>query len=596
MVKATRDQLANDQLANNQDQLVINNQLAETNDQLAEDNPNPDQLVKINDQLAEKPQDDSWPDSFIKELQAYAEQALPVLNDEPFNYQEVLGSKDKTEWLLAMTKELEELNHQNTWTLTDLPKDRKALKGRWVLKIKQPLNQKPIYKARWVAKGFQQRPGVDFNETYANTVNPISYRLLLALAAYKDWEIEQWDVKSAYPNASLTETVYVQQPIGFEDGTNRVCKLNKALYGLKQSAREWEQHFKVLAKKLNLKPLKTDQSVYISTDLEKILVLIVYVDDILAISNSKDIVREAYKSLSQNLTVKDLGPINQFLGIKITRDRSKRLIRFDQKEYTEKILNRFGIKESTRPITPLPIGVKLEPNPDQASPEDISQFQQEIGSIMYLMTKTRPDIAYHTSLLARFMANPSLEHWKWLSRLWLYISYTRDLGLNYQSELADKLIGYCDSDWGGDIGTRRSTTGYLYLYRGAAIAWNSRLQRTVALSSCEAEYMALKEAIKEQLFVKAIIYEIPWLNETVLNHSRLLTDSNSAIELAKNPLYHHRTKHIDIQYHFVREMVKDKVIDLTFIPTDQQLADGLTKPLDLTKTQVLVKGLGLVKA
>lgn len=291
--------------------------------------------------------------------------------------------------------------------------------------------------------------------------------------------------------------------------------------------------------------------------------------------------------------IKDLGPINQFLGIKVTRNRPKRSIRFDQLEYTERILNRFTVKEYNRPITPLPIGVKLEPNPDQATADDISHYQQEIGSIMYLMTKSRPDIAYYTGLLARFMANPSLEHRKWLNRLWLYISYTRDLGLNYQSNSAEDLIGYCDSDWGGDIGTRRSTTGYLYLYRGAAIAWNSRLQRTVALSSCEAEYMALKEAIKEQLFVKAIIREIPWLNETVLNHSRLFTDSNSAIELAKNPLYHHRTKHIDIQYHFVREMVKDKVINLTFISTDKQLADGLTKPLDLAKTQFLVKGIGL---
>ena len=566
---------------------LANNQLAKISDQLAKpDPPAGNQLDK----------DQEWLSSFTKELEAYSEQALPAFNEEPFNYKEVLDSKDKGDWLLAMNTELEELNHQNTWTLTDLPKDRKALKGRWVLKIKQPFNQKPIYKARWVAKGFQQRPGIDFNETYANTVNPISYRLLLALAAYKDWEIEQWDVKSAYPNASLTETVYVQQPVGFEDGTNRVCKLTKALYGLKQSAREWEQHFKVLANKLNLRSLNVDQSVYISKDPNQILILIVYVDDILAMSNRKDTVKRAYETLSQDLTVKDLGPINQFLGIRVTRDRLNKSIRFDQQEYTKKILSRFMVKETNRPIAPLPLGAKLEPNPDQATAEDINQYQQEIGSIMYLMTKTRPDIAYHTGLLARYMANPSLEHRKWLNKLWLYISYTRDLGLNYQSELVEDLIGYCDSDWGGDIGTRRSTTGYIYLYRGAAIAWNSRLQRTVALSSCEAEYMALKEAIKEQLFVIAIIHEIPWLNEIVLNHSRLFTDSNSAIELAKNPLYHHRTKHIDIQYHFIREKVKEKVINLIFIPTDQQLADGLTKPLDITKTQILVKGLGLARS
>jgi hypothetical protein len=582
-----KDQLVKNQLA---DQLATD-QLAEsqmTKDQLAENPLIVDQLTEFKD----------WENSFMEELKYYAETALPAFNDEPFNYQEVLGSKDKEEWLLAMNKELEELNRQQTWSLTNLPTDRKALKGRWVLKLKQSFNQKPVYKARWVAKGFLQRPGIDFNETYANTVNPISYRLLLPLAAFNDWEIEQWDVKSAYPNASLTETVYIQQPIGFEDGTNRVCKLNKALYGLKQSAREWEQHFKGLAAKIGLKPLKTDQSVYISEEplTDKVLILIAYVDDIIAISNSKETVKKAYEALSQHLVVKDLGPINTFLGIKVTRDRPNRSIRFNQKEYTQKILDRFGIKGTGKALTPIPLGVKLEPNPDQASPEDINKYQQEIGCIMYLMTKTRPDLALPTGLLARFMSNPSLEHQKWLKRLWLYIDYTKDLGLNFQSATVKDLIGYCDADWGGDIGTRRSTTGYLFLFRGAAIAWNSRLQRTVALSSCEAEYMALKEALKEQLFIKAIIHEIPWLNDMILNHSIIYTDSNSAIELAKNPLYHHRTKHIDIQYHFIRELVKDRITNLVFIPTDKQLADGLTKPLDLTKTQNLVKGLGLDRA
>jgi hypothetical protein len=424
-------------------------------------------------------------------------------------------------------------------------------------------------------------------------VNPISYRLLLALAAYNDWEIDQWDIKSAYPNASLTETVYIEQPIGFNDNSNRVCRLNKALYGLKQSAREWEQHFKGLASKLDLKPLNTDQSVYITRDPAKILVLIVYVDDILAISDKKELIHDAYTALGKlGLIVKNLGPISTFLGIEITRDRPNRSIRLSQEAYIKKILNRFNkpIKD-TKAISPIPLGVKLEPNPDTASPEEINQYQQEIGSINYLMTKTRPDLAYSIGLLSRFMANPSLLHRKALDHLWKYLGYTWNLGLLFHSS-PNSLIGYTDADWGGDIGTRKSTIGYTFLFRGAAIAWNSRLQKTVALSSCEAEYMALKEAIKEQLYIKALLTEIPYFS-VITDYSTLYTDSNSAIELAKNPLYHHRTKHIDIQYHFIREKIKDKLTNLIFIPTEKQLADGLTKPLDLIKTQALIRGLGL---
>lgn len=210
------------------------------------------------------------------------------------------------------------------------------------------------------------------------------------------------------------------------------------------------------------------------------------------------------------------------------------------------------------------------------------------------MTKTRPDLAYPIGLCARYMANPGIEHQKALAKIWKYLSHTSDLSLNYHSE-SPSITTYCDSDWGGDLATRRSTTGYISLYRGGAITWNSRLQRTVALSSCEAEFMALKEAIKEQLYITSVLLEIKPLIGQEISANIVYTDSQSAIDLAKNPLYHHRTKHIDIQYHFVREKFQEGISKLTYIPTGDQLADGLTKSIDQQKWLKLIEAIGLQK-
>ena len=221
----------------------------------------------------------------------------------------------------------------------------------------------------------------------------------------------------------------------------------------------------------------------------------------------------------------------------------------------------------------------------------VKDYQQQIGSIIYLMTKTRPDLAYPVGLYARFMSNPSLEHFKALEKVWKYLTHTWNFALVYQSP-PQGVTTYCDADWGGDLATRRSTTGYFCTYRGGAIAWNSRLQRTVALSSCEAEFMALKEAIKEQLFIKSILSELQHLIGDTTAET-VYTDSKSAIDLAKDPLHHHRTKHIDIQFCFIREKYTEGISKLTYISTEEQPADGLTKPISQQKWLAFTRDLGL---
>lgn len=595
------DQNLNKQLA------VLGNQpVNKVSDQLVNESPNQpdnestDQLVnELTDQPVDEP-NYSWLDQLV-EAAAYN---TSLTGPEPITYKEAKNSPDWPQWKQAMEKEIGDLNEQGTWTLVPRPPNTKVLRGKWVYKLKEG----PKYKARWVAKGFLQRSGLDFNETFAHTVNPVAYRLLLTIGALEDWEIHQWDVKSAYPNASIKETIYMEQPIGFETSPTGqpgpgtlVCRLNKALYGLKQSAREWQIFWGNTLKNYGLVQLKSDTSVYVLP--EPLTIIIVYVDDMLVISPSVKHIARLYEQLNQEVSLTNLGPASTFLGIEIRRERPKRSMALTQKAYTGKILERFTKTTLKGSPNPSQLGVRLEPNPEKALPKEIEEYQQEIGSLMYLMTKTRPDLAYSVGLGARFMSNPGPEHTKALNRIWAYLVKNPDLGLFIQPESGPptgqpdipptgqrnqkyQIRAYCDSDWGGDFGTRRSTTGLIIKIGSTPIAWNSKLQRTVALSSCEAEYMALKDLVKELLFIQNLILELRDLNIGVFNQIEVqnaYTDSSSAISLAKNPVFHHRTKHIDIQYHFVREAYKEGLVKLNYIPTEEQIADILTKAVDNSK-------------
>jgi len=550
------------------------------------------QLVDNNDNSDNSTED--WLQKFTQQLQdaALEEGELVLLASDP-TYEEALKSPEKPKWDTAINAEYNDLLTNNTWDLVPRTQDIKVIKGKWVLKVKPPLDN-PIYKARWVAKGFLQEYGIDFNETFANTVNPIAWRLIIAIVAYLNWEIDHWDVKLAFTNAKLNEEVYIEQPIGFEDSERPdwVCKLNRALYGLKQSPREWENHLRGLLAKRGFYPLKSEQSIYINKD--GTTILIIYVDDILAISLKRDNITSLFTSLSEAIKIKDLGPISTFLGIEFNRNRGDKSIRLSQKAYIDKILKRFNysVKTKGKIYPPISQGIKIEPNEGQATLTDIKDFQQQIGALLYLNTKTRPDLAYSVGCLARYMSNPSLQHFKLLKKVWYYLEKTSDLGLLYHSD-PSTLLGYTDADWGGDIATRRSTTGYIFLFRGSPISWQSKLQKTVALSSCEAEYMALKEAIKEQQYIKAILDEIGL--PIIIESTTLYTDSNSAAELAKNPVYHARTKHIDIQYHYIRECIQTNLTKLNWIATEYQLADSLTKAISSDKWLKFIDGIGLSK-
>ena len=545
-------------------------------------------------------QNNSWYNFYNQLLEAAY---FTSKEEDPTTYKEVLKHPNKLDYLRAMELELNNLIKNNTWTLVSRPKSQPVLKGRWVLNKKYKANGTlDKYKARWVVKGFLQKYGINYKETFANNTKPSTYRLLLAIAAYLDWEIYQWDIKQAFPNAPIDTVIYVEQPVGFikEENKDLVCLLNKALYGLKQSARQWQQYLTNILVKYGFKSLISDTAVFINKD--KPIILAIHVDDILVFAKNTSYIDELYNQLvDAKLEVSNLGEARDFLGIEIIRNRQNKALTITQRGFINKILNKYN-KTSLKPTSnPLKLGVKLEKYLEKASLEDINKYQQEIGSLIYITTFTRPDLAFPINYLARFMSNPSIDHFKALNIIWAYLLNTKDYGLEYKFQSTPlNLIGYSDADWGGDPISRKSTSGLVYLIGNEenyiAINWLSKLQKTVALSSCEAEYMALKEAIKENLFINNLINELPsYIGNLFNNKKDIYTDSQSAIELAKNPIYHAKTKHVDIRYHFIREKVENGDIILKYHPTYSLLADGLTKPISNPKWLEFIQGLGLIR-
>lgn len=578
--------------------------------------------------------------------------------EEPKTYKEALNRIDKDLYIKAMQTEVDDLLKSNTWTLV-LNSNYSIIKGRWVLNKKYNLdNTIKKYKARWVAKGFLQKYEINYKETFASTSKPSIIRLLLSITAYLDWEIYTWDIKQAFPNADIdNNNIYIQLPIGFEeyiikkalesreikditlikelnkattnkDYNNIICRLNKALYGLKQASRQWQLFLTKILESLGFTSLKIDNSVFVHK--EKPIILATHVDDILVFAQNIDLVNNLYKDLSRTskLEITNLGEIKEFLGVEIIRDRPNKSLIITQRSFISKILEKYNKLQNKPKNLPLPIGIKLSKNLESLDNNTIiSDYQKEIGSLIYLTIFTRPDLVYSVNYLARFMSNPTLEHYNYLNNVFSYLLKTKDLGLDLTLESIEQstnnlttntrdisnsinLLGISDADWGGDIDSRKSTTGNIFVLNNnkdnysnnsnIAISWISKLQKTVAISSAEAEYMSLKEATKESLYLQNFIKEL--FNNKALksynlfnNLNTIKTDSLSAIELAKNPIYHARTKHVDITYHFVRENLLSNNTSLVYENTSTILADNLTKVTSIPKFKDFISRINLVK-
>ena len=523
---------------------------------------------------------------------------------DPQSYKAAMSSAERAAWHRAMDSEMDSIDKAGTWVLVQAPPGRSVIGCKWVYKTKRGADGSVVkFKARLVAKGFLQRYGVDYEETYAPVARYPSVRAIVALAAHHDWELHQMDVRSAYLHGELEEDIYMQQPEGYAVAGKEqlVCKLSKALYGLKQAGRTWHTKIDVVLQRQRFTALDADHCVYVREQDACVTLIALYVDDLLIACSQPAHLTLVKQGLTAQFEMEDLGEASFLLGIDIRRDRARRSIAIGQSAYVTALLERHGMSDCKPCSTPTAkdfiATVAKQSAADnaaaKASDTDIRDYQAVIGGLMFAMICTRPDIAYAVNSLAQFASNPLPVHIQALKRVLRYLRGSIHRRIIYTGtdapDAQPELVGYSDASWGGGAGCR-SVTGYAFMLAGGVISWQSARQKTVALSTVEAEYMATAAAVKEAIWWRSFF---GGLGHDTSRSTLLHSDSQGSIALAHNPDHHARTKHIDIRYHFIRQHVADKTIALSFVGTQAMAADIFTKPLEYVAYERGVRMLGL---
>ena len=504
--------------------------------------------------------------------------AAAALVPEPGSYRKAMMSPDKHEWKAAIDKEYNSQIKNNTWTLVPLPAGRRAIGCLWRFKVKRDQDGQIVkYKARLCARGDHQEAGIDYTESFSPTVRYQTLRTLLALACHYDLEIQQFDVVCAFLNADVPESIYMDQPEGFEQaapgGGRLVCKLNRALYGLVQAPRCWNKKVTDWLEDYGFKQSQVDPGIYIMYVNDKIYILALYVDDAICVGRSLEFINKFKADFAEAFDIEDLGPVSWLLGCSIRRDRQARTLCVSQKQYIIDILETFGMSDCNPVATPMSAKPTIDDKLDEPLDTKVYKFAKLVGKLMYLANCTRPDIAAAVSHLSRYMSKPTCRHWEQGKRVLRYLKGTLDYSINYCSSSSPLPTAWQDASY-GDGPNMRSRTGFLVTMCGAAVLWGSRLQPSVALSTVEAEYMALAAAAQEVCFLRQLLKN---LGMEINKATAMMEDNKGCVALASNAMTTNKTKHINIRFHFVRDLVKDGTVELTWCPTENMLADILTK-------------------
>ena len=528
---------------------------------------------------------------------AMAAEAAHIEAVDP-TYEEVRGGPDWSRWRQAIEAELESLRQAGTWTVVERPKDANVVDSKWVLRIKKDsLGQIEKYKARLVAKGFTQVYGQDYFETFAPVARLASIRTILAIAARNDWPIDSFDFHSAYLNGELgeDEIVFMEQPPDFETVDRRrfVLRLFKALYGLKQGGRKWYEALCKLLAELGFQRSEADRAIFFLHEQGIIIVLAIHVDDCAITGNSVERIAKVKRQLNEKFKLTDLGSLTWLLGIAVTRDRHNRTLSLSQQSYIDSILIRSNLGDLSPRAMPMDPTLMLSKAQCPTTADEIAYmrkvpYRQCLGMLMWADVGTRPDIAFAVSMLSQFSSNPGKAHWEALKHVFRYLKGTKTWKLTYGGE-EHGLEGYSDAD-GSSQEHRHAISGYAFLIDGGAVSWAAKRQEIVALSTTEAEYVATTHAAKEAVWLRRLIGEA---FRPLIDPTPLYCDNQSAIALTKDGQYHARTKHIDIRYHFIRFVIDNGTVKLIYCPTDEMVADTLTKALPSAKGKHFASALGL---
>ena len=491
-------------------------------------------------------------------------------------------------WRNAMIEEMNALDGNDTWNLVNLPAGKKAIGSKWVFAVKfNPDGSVARLKARLVAKGYAQIYGEDYSDTFSPVAKLTSVRLFISMAATHNWPLHQLDIKNAFLHGDLQEEVYMEQPPGFvaQGESGKVCHLRKSLYGLKQSPRAWFGKFSLAVERFGMQKSKSDHSVFYKQSEAGIILLVVYVDDIVITGNDAAGISSLKTFLHSQFQTKDLGLLKYFLGIEVAKSRKG--IFLSQRKYVLDLLSetgKLGAKPASTPMIP-----NLQLTKEGELLEDPGRYRRLVGKLNYL-TVTRPDIAYSVSVVSQYMSNPTVNHWAAVEQILCYLKGAPGRGILYKNHGHTRIECFSDADWAGSKADRRSTTGFCVFVGGNLVSWKSKKQNVVSRSSAESEYRAMAQSICEIMWINQLLTEVGLKTSMP---AKLWCDNQAALHIASNPVFHERTKHIEIDCHFVREKIQQGLISTGFVRTGEQLGDLFTKALHGVRVDYLCNKLGM---
>ena len=497
----------------------------------------------------------------------------------PKSYNEAMKGNDRLKWKRAMDKEYQSLLKHDTFILVDRPTDHEVITGRWVFSYKNNLPPLDREKARWVARGFMQKYGESFTDTFAPMSRMTTIRIIMLLCACFNLIAWQIDIETAFLNAELDHPIYIEQAPGYCKDKSKVCLLKKSLYGLKQSSKLWNENVHSFLIGLDFVRAYSDLCLYRKQTKNGIMFILIWVDDIVILADKIELINEFKTQISNKYTVKDLGPLKYFLGIEFhVTDKS---VHMSQSGYCKTILERFGMTDCNPMKIPCEKNIHDELRAHQDSPtfEDSTRYRELVGSLIYLQQVTRPDISFITNILGQHMSKPTQFTWELGLKTLRYLKGTINYSLNYYKADKLQLAGFSDADWANGV-DRKSQSGYCFYLdpKSSPVSWTSRKQQLVATSTCNSEYVALSEAVSECIWLQALLKDINI--EGIHSHpAYMYCDNNSAIALSKNPCHHRRSKHIDTKHHHVRDHVSKGNIILDHVSSKDNIADGFTKAL-----------------
>ncbi|RVW46570.1 Retrovirus-related Pol polyprotein from transposon TNT 1-94 [Vitis vinifera] len=471
------------------------------------------------------------------------------IEEDPKTYKEAMASRDVAFWKEAINDEMDSIMSNQTWELVDLPPRSKPIGCKWVFRRKYHTDGMiQTFKARLVAKGFKQRECINYFDTYAPVARKTSIRILFALASIHNLFVHQMDVKTAFLNGDLNEEVYMEQPEGFVllGNENKVCKLVKSLYGLKQAPKQWHEKFDHAILSYGFRHNNVDKCLYSKTCDDYMVIVCLYVDDMLILSDEMKGIIEMKRLLSSAFKMKDLGEVDTILGIKVKRNSGGYAL--NQTHYIEKVVSKFSHLKIKDVNTPFDSSIKLEKNDGRSVAQ--LEYASAIGSLMYAAQCTRADISFAVSKLSRFISNPSVEHWKAIDRVLGYLKNTKELSLQY-SKFPAILEGYSDASWISSVGDNLSTTGWVFTLGGGAVFWGSKKQTCISHSTMEAEFIALTATGKEAEWLRDLMMDIPFTANNVSTVS-IHCDNQATLARAYSGVYNGKSRHISIRHEYVR--------------------------------------------